>query len=58
LQENNSIKDLNIGKNFSGIKPKLLKRVMESIVELIQEEDSVRNNLVIAISFLQNEQKV
>ena len=41
-QENRCIKELNIGKNFFGIKAKFFKRTMESVVELIQEEDSVK----------------
>ena len=43
-QENRCIKELNIGKNFFGIKAKFFKRTMESVVELIQEEDSVKKS--------------
>ena len=40
-QQNKSLRKLNIGRNFNGLKVKIMKQVMEGLVELVQEEDSV-----------------
>ena len=41
-QQNKSLKELKIGKNLFGVKPKNMKKVMEALMELVQEEESVR----------------
>ncbi|CAK8682443.1 unnamed protein product [Clavelina lepadiformis] len=50
IQRNKSLKELLIGKNFFNIKPKHMKQVMESIVELVQEEESCLECLSLAES--------
>nr|CAB3263513.1 leucine-rich repeat-containing protein 16A-like [Phallusia mammillata] len=52
LQQNKSLRELKIGRNFSGIKQKNIRPVMDSIVELVQEENSVLESLSLADSKL------
>ncbi|XP_078492242.1 F-actin-uncapping protein LRRC16A-like isoform X2 [Ciona intestinalis] len=52
MQQNRSITEFKIGRNFFGVKPKYMRQVMEGIVELMQEEDSVLQTFCIADSKL------
>ena len=40
-QQNRHLRELRLGRNFSGIKPKHMKKVMDALVEVVQEEESV-----------------
>ncbi|XP_054165054.1 F-actin-uncapping protein LRRC16A-like isoform X2 [Oppia nitens] len=53
--KNKSIKYLSIGKNFANIKPKHIPRVLESLVHLLQDEDSVLESLSLVDSKLRND---
>lgn len=54
IKNNRSIKSLAIGQNFDNVKPKLMTGVMESIVNLIQDESSCIESLSLADSRLRN----
>ncbi|XP_078337738.1 F-actin-uncapping protein LRRC16A-like isoform X7 [Crassostrea virginica] len=54
LKNNRSIKSLSLGQNFDNIKPKMMMGVMESIVNLIQDESSCIESLSLADSRLRN----
>ncbi|XP_022235977.1 F-actin-uncapping protein LRRC16A-like isoform X2 [Limulus polyphemus] len=53
--KNKSLKHLAIGRNFNNIKSKHITRVLDSVVQLIQEEDSVLESLSLADSKLRGE---
>ncbi|KAG8193941.1 hypothetical protein JTE90_011491 [Oedothorax gibbosus] len=55
VAKNKSIKHLYLGRNFVNIKPKYMTRVMDSIVQLIQEEDTVLETLSLADSKLRGD---
>ncbi|KFM62821.1 Leucine-rich repeat-containing protein 16A, partial [Stegodyphus mimosarum] len=55
VAKNKSIKHLSLGRNFVNIKPKYMTRVMDSIVQLIQEEDTVLESLSLADSKLRSD---
>ncbi|GBM09814.1 F-actin-uncapping protein LRRC16A [Araneus ventricosus] len=55
VSKNKSIKHLSLGRNFVNIKPKYMQRVMDSIVQLIQEEDTVLESLSLADSKLRGD---
>ncbi|GFV89784.1 hypothetical protein TNCV_827761 [Trichonephila clavipes] len=55
VSKNKSIKHLSLGRNFVNIKPKYMTRVMDSIVQLIQEEDTVLESLSLADSKLRGD---
>ncbi|XP_048748986.2 F-actin-uncapping protein LRRC16A-like isoform X4 [Ostrea edulis] len=54
VKSNKSVKSLSIGQNFDNIKPKLMAGVMESVVNLIQDESSCIESLSLADSKLRN----
>lgn len=53
--KNQSIKRLSIGRNFTNMKTKHITRVMEAVVQLIQEKDSSLEYLSLADSKLRGE---
>ncbi|XP_075527561.1 capping protein regulator and myosin 1 linker 1 leucine rich repeat protein isoform X3 [Dermacentor variabilis] len=53
--KNQSIKRLSIGRNFTNMKTKHVTRVMEAVVQLIQEKDSSLEYLSLADSKLRGE---
>ncbi|XP_067130918.1 F-actin-uncapping protein LRRC16A isoform X3 [Centruroides vittatus] len=53
--KNKSIKHLYIGKNFINIKAKHMGRIIDAIVQLIQEEDTVLETLSLADSKLRSD---
>ncbi|XP_042894699.1 F-actin-uncapping protein LRRC16A isoform X2 [Parasteatoda tepidariorum] len=55
VAKNKSIKHLSLGRNFMNIKPKYMTRVMDSLVQLIQEEDTVLESLSLADSKLRGD---
>ncbi|CAG2100187.1 unnamed protein product [Medioppia subpectinata] len=55
IGKNKSIKYLSIGKNFTYIKPKHMPRVLESLVHLLQDEDSVLESLSLVDSKLRGD---
>ncbi|CAG2164322.1 unnamed protein product [Oppiella nova] len=55
ISKNKSIKYLSIGKNFNNIKPKHMPRVLESLVHLLQDEDSVLESLSLVDSKLRGD---
>ncbi|XP_064467411.1 F-actin-uncapping protein LRRC16A-like isoform X2 [Ornithodoros turicata] len=52
---NPSIRHLSIGRNFANMKPKHITRVMDAIVQVIQEKDSTLEFLSVADSKLRGE---
>lgn len=52
---NPSIRHLSIGRNFANMKPKHITRVMDAIVQVIQEKDSTLEYLSVADSKLRGE---
>ncbi|XP_071542701.1 F-actin-uncapping protein LRRC16A isoform X14 [Panulirus ornatus] len=55
ISKNKSIKKLNIGRNLNNIKSKHVYHVMESVVQMIQEEDCVLESLSINDSRLKTD---
>uniref|UniRef100_A0AAX7V6N5 CARMIL C-terminal domain-containing protein n=1 Tax=Astatotilapia calliptera TaxID=8154 RepID=A0AAX7V6N5_ASTCA len=55
LAKNRSIRHLSLGKNFNNIKSKNLAPVLDSLVHLIQEEESPLNSLSLADSRLKSD---
>ncbi|RWS24527.1 leucine-rich repeat-containing protein 16A-like protein, partial [Leptotrombidium deliense] len=55
ISKNKSLKRLSIGKNFANIKPKHMPRVLESLVLLLQDEESSLESLSIADSKLRTD---
>ncbi|RWS14151.1 leucine-rich repeat-containing protein 16A-like protein [Dinothrombium tinctorium] len=55
ISKNKSLKRLSIGKNFNNIKPKHMPRVLESLVLLLQDEESSLESLSIADSKLRTD---
>ncbi|XP_072304433.1 F-actin-uncapping protein LRRC16A-like [Eucyclogobius newberryi] len=55
LSRNRSIRHLALGKNFSNIKTKNLSQVLDSLVQMIQEEDSILSSLSLADSRLKSD---
>ncbi|XP_029825948.1 F-actin-uncapping protein LRRC16A isoform X1 [Ixodes scapularis] len=53
--KNPSIKRLSIGRNFANMKTKHVTRIMEAVVQLIQEKDSALESLSVADSKLRGE---
>ncbi|KAL5021980.1 hypothetical protein ScPMuIL_001135 [Solemya velum] len=54
IGQNKSLKHLALGRNFSGIKPKHLSNTLDSIVQLIQDDDSAIVSLSLADSRLKS----
>ncbi|CAH1269328.1 CARMIL1 [Branchiostoma lanceolatum] len=52
IGQNKAIRHLNISKNFSGIRPRRLPRVLEAVKRLIQEDNSSIDSLCLADSKL------
>ncbi|KAG1660766.1 F-actin-uncapping protein LRRC16A [Nymphon striatum] len=55
ISKNKSLKRLMLGRNFSTIKSKHIGYVLDSVVQMIQEEDSVLEHLSLADSKLKSE---
>lgn len=58
ISRNRSLKCLNIGKNFSGIKQKYMTQVLDSVVQMIQDENLSIEKLSIADSKLKNDTNI
>ncbi|XP_032833298.1 F-actin-uncapping protein LRRC16A-like isoform X2 [Petromyzon marinus] len=54
LGKNRSIRHLDLGRNFSSLKPKMLSKVLDGVVQLIQDEDSMLQSLSLADSRLKS----
>ncbi|XP_054714377.1 F-actin-uncapping protein LRRC16A-like isoform X2 [Uloborus diversus] len=55
VAKNKSIKHLSLGRNFVNIKPKYMTRVIDSIVQLVQDEETVLESLSLADSKLRGD---
>ncbi len=55
MAKNKSLMSLNLSKNMTGVKPKHLAAVMESLVQMIQEEDVVLQKLNLSDCKLKSE---
>ncbi|KAJ1529208.1 hypothetical protein ONE63_006012 [Megalurothrips usitatus] len=55
ISKNKSIKHLNIGRNMANMKAKHIATVMESVVQMLQEEDCVLQTLNISDSKLKSD---
>ncbi|XP_050395168.1 F-actin-uncapping protein LRRC16A isoform X3 [Patella vulgata] len=52
IKRNRSIRHIAIGRNFTGIKPKYHLRILDHVVQLIQEEDSMIQSISLVDSKL------